>query len=67
MRPGLLIASIILIVIGLGFFAGVGSYNGLVTADESVTQSWADVETQYQRRADLIPNLVNTEYSQRSR
>lgn len=60
MRPGLLIASIVLIVIGLAFFAGVGSYNGLVTADEAVGQSWADVETQYQRRADLIPNLVNT-------
>lgn len=60
MRPGLLIASIVLIVIGLAFFAGVGSYNGLVTADEAVVQSWADVETQYQRRADLIPNLVNT-------
>ena len=60
MRPGLLIASIVLLVIGLAFFAGVGSYNGLVTADEAVGQSWADVETQYQRRADLIPNLVNT-------
>lgn len=32
----------------------------MVTLDESVAQSWANVETQYQRRADLIPNLVNT-------
>lgn len=38
----------------------IGAYNGLVNKDETVTQSWADVETQYQRRADLIPNLVAT-------
>lgn len=35
-------------------------YNNMVQKDEQVAQSWADVETQYQRRADLIPNLVNT-------
>lgn len=39
---------------------GVGNYNGLVGMDETVQGRWADVETQYQRRADLIPNLVNT-------
>src|SRR5512134_4122195 len=39
---------------------GVGSYNNLVTLSESVNQSWSQVENQYQRRADLIPNLVNT-------
>jgi len=39
---------------------GVGSYNNLVTLNESVNQSWSQVENQYQRRADLIPNLVNT-------
>ncbi|NBW92965.1 MAG: LemA family protein [Bacteroidetes bacterium] len=60
MRSALLIVGTLLLVIGLAFFAGTGTYNGLVTADESVLQSWADVETQYQRRADLIPNLVNT-------
>lgn len=37
-----------------------GTYNGLVTLKETVKQSWGDVETQYQRRADLIPNLVET-------
>ena len=36
----------------------VGAYNGLVTLNEDVTSSWAQVETQYQRRFDLIPNLV---------
>lgn len=38
----------------------VGSYNGLVQADESVNKSWSDVESSYQRRMDLIPNLVET-------
>jgi len=38
----------------------VSGYNGLVTMDERVSNSWSDVETQYQRRADLIPNLVST-------
>ncbi len=38
----------------------IGSYNGLVKLDTQVDESWANVETQYQRRADLIPNLVNT-------
>lgn len=38
----------------------VSRYNSLVTLDESVTTAWSNVETQYQRRADLIPNLVNT-------
>lgn len=38
----------------------VSGYNGLVTMDEKVSNSWSNVETQYQRRADLIPNLVST-------
>jgi LemA protein len=36
------------------------SYNGLIDREEAVSASWADVETQYQRRLDLIPNLVET-------
>lgn len=36
------------------------TYNKLVEQEETVTRAWADVEAQYQRRADLIPNLVNT-------
>ncbi|MFZ5942369.1 MAG: LemA family protein [Bacteroidota bacterium] len=39
---------------------GVGLYNGLVRQDEAVSGQWANVENVYQRRADLIPNLVNT-------
>lgn len=39
---------------------GVSTYNSLVTADESVTNAWSQVENVYQRRMDLIPNLVKT-------
>ena len=39
---------------------GISSYNSLAKMDEKVSSEWANVETQYQRRADLIPNLVNT-------
>ena len=38
----------------------INGYNSLVGMDEGVSNQWANVETQYQRRADLIPNLVNT-------
>lgn len=38
----------------------IGGYNGMVQMDEQVQNKWANVETQYQRRADLIPNLVST-------
>ena len=38
----------------------IGGYNGMVKMDEQVQNSWANVETQYQRRADLIPNRVST-------
>ncbi|HKX11792.1 MAG TPA: LemA family protein [bacterium] len=46
------------VVIGAMWF--VGSRNRLITLDEQVQQSWAQVENVYQRRADLIPNLVST-------
>jgi LemA protein len=51
---------VLVAVIGLAAFSGVGTYNNLVDADETVGQAWADVQAQYQRRADLIPNLVRT-------
>ena len=38
----------------------IGLYNGLITTDETVNEKWANVQTAYQRRADLIPNLVDT-------
>lgn len=51
------------IIVGIAVLFGLwlwSGYNGLVTSAESVDASWAQVETQYQRRVDLIPNLVNT-------
>ncbi|PYQ28171.1 MAG: LemA family protein [Acidobacteria bacterium] len=51
-------ALILLVVIGGVFY--VGTRNSIVTVDEQVNNKWADVESQYQRRYDLIPNLVRT-------
>lgn len=51
---------VIIAAIAIIFGWGASTYNGLVTMDENVNNQWANVETQYQRRADLIPNLVNT-------
>lgn len=54
-------STIILLVVAAGLVLwGISAYNGSVSMEETVEKSWADVESQYQRRADLIPNLVNT-------
>ena len=57
-------SSIILIsvvaVLAVLFLWGMSGYNGLVTSREEVNSQWANVESQYQRRSDLIPNLVST-------
>ena len=53
------IGAILLIVILL-FAGGCSSYNGMVDADQAVSKQWGQVESQYQRRSDLIPNLVST-------
>jgi LemA protein len=47
-------------VVAIAVLWVVNSYNRMVTAEEAVTTEWANVESQYQRRADLIPNLVAT-------
>ena len=52
-----LIAIIVAVIVG---FTLMSSYNGLVKAEEEIDSVWANVETQYQHRSDLIPNLVNT-------
>ncbi len=49
---------VLLVLIAVGTFAS--SYNRLVTLNENINNSWAQVQTVMQRRADLIPNLVNT-------
>ena len=51
---------ILIVVVALLTVWAITGYNGLVSMDEKVANEWANVETQYQRRADLIPNLVNT-------
>lgn len=55
--------TLLLVVLGilvLLVFMGCGQYNTLVQQDENVKKVWNNVQSQYQRRADLIPNLVNT-------
>ncbi len=47
------------LVVVLGVVSIIGFYNGLVTKSQNIDGQWAQVETQYQRRFDLIPNLVN--------
>lgn len=47
-------------VVAVAVFAGIGVYNRLVTLDEAVNTTWSQVENVYQRRADLVPNLVET-------
>ena len=49
---------VLLVVLAIGWYVGVR--NNLVTLDEGVAQKWRQVEVQYQRRLDLIPNLVET-------
>lgn len=56
-NKGLIITIVVIVLVALW---GISSYNGLVGMDEKVSNKWANVETQYQRRSDLIPNLVNT-------
>jgi LemA protein len=63
MKKGCLIALIVavavVLIVGIGMYSYIKStYNNMVTLEENVTQKWAQVENVYQRRADLIPNLV---------
>ncbi len=60
MSKGIGIIIVIAVVIIGAIMWGTGIYNNLVGLEEGVTGSWSQVENQYQRRADLIPNLVNT-------
>jgi LemA protein len=60
MKKGLIIVGVILGVVFLLYSFFAGRYNNMVELNEAIPKAWADVEAQYQRRADLIPNLVNT-------
>ncbi len=57
---GCSIAGGVLLIVAIFITWGIGTYNNLVTLNETVNQSWSQVENQYQRRSDLIPNLVST-------
>ncbi len=59
-RTGLVAAAVVVVLLVVAAFYCYTTYNGLVNKDEAVKTAWSNVETQYQRRADLIPNLVNT-------
>jgi len=60
MKTGRIVAIVLAVVLVLLLTRGCGGYNRLVTLNEQVNREWANVENVYQRRADLIPNLVNT-------
>jgi LemA protein len=60
MKKSLIIVVVVIGIILLIMMTLSGRYNKLVTLEEGVTAAWSQVENVYQRRADLIPNLVNT-------
>lgn len=57
LNPLLIGLGVLVLVVAIGLFS---SYNGLVKKDQAVSKAWAQVEADYQRRADLVPNLVST-------
>jgi LemA protein len=59
-RKALVVLGIVALAILLPAGCGVSTYNALVTLDQKVQGQWAQVENVYQRRADLVPNLVET-------
>ncbi len=60
MKTGLIVLIVIAVVVLGGVLWAFGVYNGLVRLDQQVNEKWAQVQNVYQRRADLVPNLVET-------
>lgn len=60
MKTSYIVIGVILFVLLIGGCGGVSSYNKMVSLDETVKAKWGTVQADYQRRADLIPNLVET-------
>ena len=60
MKAIIVVLVVLLVVVGGLFMWGVGVNNRLVASEQGVNAAWAQVQTVYQRRADLIPNLVET-------
>ena len=60
MKKSWIILIVVALLLVIGYSSVKNSYNSMVTLEEGVTAQWSQVENVYQRRADLIPNLVNT-------
>lgn len=60
MKKVVIVLGVLAILVSLAALWGLGIYNNLIKADEGVSLAWAQVENVYQRRMDLIPNLVET-------
>jgi len=60
MKGSMIALGVIVLLIVLLGGCGISNYNGMNTAGKEVDQKWADVQSSYQRRADLVPNLVST-------
>lgn len=60
MKTSRIVLIVVFIILIILIFRGCKGYNNLITLREEVNTAWANVENVYQRRADLIPNLVNT-------
>lgn len=60
MKTGTIVTLAVVGLLAIFFFMGCNGYNGLVKQDEVVKKAWNDVQAEYQNRADLVPNLVNT-------
>jgi Uncharacterized conserved protein len=60
MKTALVVVGVLVLIVVIAFAWGVGVNNKIVTADVAVNEKWAQVQNVYQRRADLIPNLVET-------
>jgi len=60
MKTALIVVGVIVLILVIAFAWGIGVNNKIVTAEVAVNEKWAQVQNVYQRRADLIPNLVET-------
>ena len=60
MKKSYIVIGVIIVIVLAAFFWFKGHYNQMVGRGEAISAQWSNVENQYQRRADLIPNLVNT-------
>ena len=60
MKTALIVLAVLVLIVVIGLASLFGIYNGFVGAEQGVNEKWAQVQNVYQRRADLIPNLVET-------